>query len=271
MKKRVNLYLYVVMVFAIFIILFIFYLNLGDLFKSFFDKGDISGKAIITKTKDKASSYLASKCVDTDNGRNIYEKGIVSFQGKNYTDSCYTQNSIAEYYCIDNNKTIEFISCPQGYSCLNGICITIKTEKDKLPTLDPPNAFGAFPITANDIFLIWENDAKTNVKIMRSASINGPFELIADISEEKKSYLDSSLSPDTIYYYTIKSYSGNSEFSESQIVKVKTLPETNKAQENQIKESATLMLPQFIEGKQVIEKKRNKPSSYVKLIWGNKK
>ncbi|MBI2632219.1 hypothetical protein HYW75_04400 [Candidatus Pacearchaeota archaeon] len=65
-------------------------------------------------------------CSDTDRGVYSTIKGTISVGGKKYTDSCYNNNkTVYEYYCSGNNYGTSYINCPLGFSCSNGVCVSV--------------------------------------------------------------------------------------------------------------------------------------------------
>ncbi len=71
-----------------------------------------------------SSSGNGVNCVDSDNGINIYGKGICRDFIGGYSDGCSNIGSLNEYSCsIDNICFVTSSSCPAGYSCSNGACV----------------------------------------------------------------------------------------------------------------------------------------------------
>ena len=65
-------------------------------------------------------------CYDTDNGTDIYVKGIVSYENRlySYTDHCVREAKVLEYFCkpgtpskLDSKK----FGCSNG--CKDGACV----------------------------------------------------------------------------------------------------------------------------------------------------
>ena len=61
-------------------------------------------------------------CTDTDNGVNIFIKGVVNKGADSYPDYCTDAQNGIEYYCQDNQVENEEFTCPAGYSCTDGKC-----------------------------------------------------------------------------------------------------------------------------------------------------
>ncbi|MBR9683180.1 hypothetical protein GOV03_01435 [Candidatus Woesearchaeota archaeon] len=67
------------------------------------------------------------ECTDTDGGINYFEFGIISKLGWATTpDRCDDSGRLIEGYCSPStgNPTVEYIDCPAGNICQNGVCIT---------------------------------------------------------------------------------------------------------------------------------------------------
>ncbi|MEM4215839.1 MAG: hypothetical protein QXD51_02015 [Candidatus Anstonellales archaeon] len=69
-------------------------------------------------------------CSDSDKGKESYTKGTITYtiyysngrrESSTYTDYCYDQNNVLEYYCITDGFSSEIIKCP--YGCRDGVCI----------------------------------------------------------------------------------------------------------------------------------------------------
>lgn len=97
--------------------------NLGTTFTEF--TADCGPDA---NCRNGACLSRTSGCADTDGGRNTARKGVAegylttSTESKEYTDSCWTQYSVTEYFCSQGYVTSEIISCSGGESCVNGEC-----------------------------------------------------------------------------------------------------------------------------------------------------
>jgi hypothetical protein len=62
-------------------------------------------------------------CLDSDNGKNLFEVGNTNSHLLNTNDSCLNQTHIREFYCVNNIAINESLACPSGYVCSNGACI----------------------------------------------------------------------------------------------------------------------------------------------------
>ncbi len=71
-----------------------------------------------------------NKCIDSDNGFDIYNYGCVTYthNGKEttYCDACAGSTGVWENYCKDNQYVTSYKSCPTGYECKDGKCVLIK-------------------------------------------------------------------------------------------------------------------------------------------------
>ncbi len=71
----------------------------------------------------------ANECRDTDDGKNPYEKGTVTYWsgGQKYTetDSCYGSDQVWENWC-EQNATVGFgiMDCDDGDVCVEGECVS---------------------------------------------------------------------------------------------------------------------------------------------------
>lgn len=68
-----------------------------------------------------ACKALPSACTDTDN-KDPTKKGTVTVKGVSQTDSCYNQDQVTEYVCLNDRSTFSRISCPIGTMCFDGAC-----------------------------------------------------------------------------------------------------------------------------------------------------
>tara|TARA_Y100000310_G_C20681603_1_gene816293 strand:- start:1520 stop:1816 length:297 start_codon:yes stop_codon:yes gene_type:complete len=68
---------------------------------------------------------VTGKCIDTDNGKKIYEKGITKYTNRvyNYTDYCVHPGKIREHWCVLGNMAIraKTLRCPG--ECIDGACV----------------------------------------------------------------------------------------------------------------------------------------------------
>jgi len=67
---------------------------------------------------------LKASCIDSDDGQNYAVQGVISKGGNSNTDICTAATVLKEYYCSNNIiKSIKY-TCPVGYKCSNGACIS---------------------------------------------------------------------------------------------------------------------------------------------------
>jgi hypothetical protein len=66
-------------------------------------------------------------CVDSDNGKDADVKGTTSYGSTVYTDSCYSDTSVLEYFCANEN-TIgnDPMNCGTSRECFDGKCRNVE-------------------------------------------------------------------------------------------------------------------------------------------------
>ena len=92
------------------------------------------GSPILTQ-----SCNPAQNCIDSDEGMDIYEGGIISGIGANLMDSCTSTNQITEYICdTSNNIRVTNASCENGCTTFGGMgyCEPAKTGTCEDKTID---------------------------------------------------------------------------------------------------------------------------------------
>ncbi len=82
-------------------------------------KGMIDSEYVTCTCDD--GECISLTCTDSDDGKNIYEKGTAS-AGTSSTDSCVGSDKVTEYYCESNVVKSSLETCGSGYSCINGAC-----------------------------------------------------------------------------------------------------------------------------------------------------
>ncbi len=100
------------------------------------------GNKLSNATADCPSGYSCANgqcnnyqesCLETDNGKNVLQKGQTEvYSGgakKTYTDICYDDDTVSEYYCVGSGFTSTKITCPNDYICYNGECV-VSNEAD---------------------------------------------------------------------------------------------------------------------------------------------
>jgi len=53
----------------------------------------------------------------------LYNKGNASANGTLFIDSCASGTSVVKFYCSGSVAESATVSCPQGYSCMDGACV----------------------------------------------------------------------------------------------------------------------------------------------------
>jgi len=67
---------------------------------------------------------LKASCIDSDSGQDIFVKGVVSKGTNSNTDICTSVTILKEYYCFQNSIKSKGYTCPSGYKCSNGACVS---------------------------------------------------------------------------------------------------------------------------------------------------
>lgn len=65
------------------------------------------------------------ECVDSDNGIDIFVKGVAADNTKTKVDFCHQFDVVYEYYCEDATKDVWGVTldCPDDHYCVDGACI----------------------------------------------------------------------------------------------------------------------------------------------------
>ncbi len=112
--KRGQKQLGVVLIVSLFVVLLMISFVSAGWFKDLFKIGDDS------ELEGELGSLKAG-CVDSDDGINIFEKGIVTWYNIEYKDFCVGTAAVDEYYCKDNLLRIVYKKCDDG--CVDGACV----------------------------------------------------------------------------------------------------------------------------------------------------
>ncbi|PIP23720.1 MAG: hypothetical protein COX90_02840 [Candidatus Nealsonbacteria bacterium CG_4_10_14_0_2_um_filter_38_17] len=90
----------------------------------------IGGEKVIDVSDNYFSIVEATTaCTDSDGGKNYYQKGTVTENGKTYTDYCQGAFYLKEYFCLPYSSiglggaAEENVVCPNGGSCKDGACV----------------------------------------------------------------------------------------------------------------------------------------------------
>lgn len=68
----------------------------------------------------KLTTSRTELCTDTDEGVDIFTKGVVTRGISQFEDTCINIEWVKEYYCIKENLGIQETKCPKG--CTLGAC-----------------------------------------------------------------------------------------------------------------------------------------------------
>ena len=89
----------------------------------------VNDTTLLNQTKNITNGTVEGAfCLDTDNGKNLFESGVISTQLLNSSDSCLNQTHVREFYCADKTVMNESLACPSGYVCSSGACIVKPVE-----------------------------------------------------------------------------------------------------------------------------------------------
>jgi len=72
-------------------------------------------------TGSKSPATISSVCIDTDS-LDPHEKGVVTYRGRNYEDSC-RRDQVKEYYCLGDKKKYRYLDCIAPGLCFKGKCV----------------------------------------------------------------------------------------------------------------------------------------------------
>ncbi len=64
-----------------------------------------------------------SACGESDNGFDIYNKGVCETWDQRLEDHCNDDGTLTEKYCEDGEITWKSVNCPSGYVCDDGACV----------------------------------------------------------------------------------------------------------------------------------------------------
>ncbi len=77
------------------------------------------------------SGTVEEACTETDDGNDIFNYGVVRFNGEAYEDECGDSTEIKEFYCVsDEEMGVEKQYCPEMTECYRGACEHYCTDSD---------------------------------------------------------------------------------------------------------------------------------------------
>ncbi|MBU2616172.1 MAG: hypothetical protein KKC19_03650 [Nanoarchaeota archaeon] len=119
--------------------------------------------AKVCQEKTIAKSAGEDSCVDSDGGKNYYEKGTLNFNNREiYDDSCIgdevpsLKGQLTEYFCDEDGRKSIVYECPNG--CFDGACLTSAPSTDVCSS--DFNKDGV--VDDKDYGLFWDNYGKSD-------------------------------------------------------------------------------------------------------------
>lgn len=76
----------------------------------------------VTGTGSLTITINTNTCADSDGSQNMFIKGIVQEGAYMYTDSCLSDTTVNEFYCLNGQSLSININCATGYTCTDGAC-----------------------------------------------------------------------------------------------------------------------------------------------------
>ncbi|PIN94046.1 hypothetical protein COU54_00560 [Candidatus Pacearchaeota archaeon CG10_big_fil_rev_8_21_14_0_10_31_24] len=113
-----------------------------------------------------------NKCLDTDNGKDFFSKGILSFSGSDFEDVCLGSNRISEYYC--DVGLPKKISSDCIFGCENGKCV--ESAPKIISSVDKDKLWGWYSFD-EDSKIFKGFDSSKNLNFLSS---NGSVEIVVD-------------------------------------------------------------------------------------------
>ncbi len=75
----------------------------------------------------REGACIVTPCEDSDEGKDFNNKGTTAKGEDAYSDYCL-DNSVVEYYCVNNEISSIVSPCAAGYVCIDGACIVSRCE-----------------------------------------------------------------------------------------------------------------------------------------------
>jgi cysteine-rich repeat protein len=92
----------------------------------FYCNGDGTPPSFVKRNCTLGCSNAAciEPCTDTEEPRDIFSKGTVTYMGNDYTETCYSQDKVSENWCNGDNYTeLPAVNCPTSFFCSDGACV----------------------------------------------------------------------------------------------------------------------------------------------------
>jgi len=116
------------------------------------------------------------RCNDSDGGKDTSQKGTTSYGNRSYTDSCYSNLAVLEYYCAsDTVIDDERINCGSGKECFDGKCRNVECAENMTDVDDTDERYEIKGYDDSDeLTLYTDNAVEINDKfILELYSVSG--------------------------------------------------------------------------------------------------
>ncbi len=96
-------------------------------------------------------------CEDTDNGLEYNKKGTVKdkYHSRSYTDYCYSDKLLSEYYCLNGRVSYTYHTCK--YGCEDGACLTANPNTGNNPASGSSSNNGNSQLSCQDTDITAKN------------------------------------------------------------------------------------------------------------------